>query len=86
LSTGLDMARKASAKNPEAPKPGEKKPGQARRFETLVRIAEDVVSDARVVASLKGVSMAALISDTLRPILKKSMADELRKRVEAGGE
>jgi cell pole-organizing protein PopZ len=78
------MTNKASTKNPQAPRAGEKKPAQARRFETLARIAEDIVSDARVVAPRRDSSMAELISDTLRPILKKAMTDDLRKRVEGG--
>lgn len=74
MSTGLAVARKTSGKKPEEP----------RQFGTLVRIADDVASDAKVVASIRGVSMAELLSETLRPILKKAMTDELRKRVEGG--
>jgi hypothetical protein len=71
---------------PVAPKrkPAKKEGGESRRYDTLVRLADDVVSDAKVVASLRDVSMAELLSDTLRPILKKALADELRKRVEGG--
>jgi hypothetical protein len=56
--------------------------GESRRYETLVRLAEDVVADAKVVASLRGISMAEYLTETLRPIVKKALADELRKRVE----
>lgn len=63
-------------------KPTKKDGGETRRFETLVRLSDDVVADAKVVASLRDISMAELLSDTLRPILKKALADELRKRVE----
>jgi hypothetical protein len=66
------VARKASGK----------KMGEPRQFGSLVRIADDVVADAKVVASLHGISMAELLSETLRPILKKAMVEELRKRVE----
>jgi hypothetical protein len=50
----------------------------------MVRLADDVVADAKVVASLHDVSMAEYLSDLLRPILKKALADELRRRVEGG--
>jgi hypothetical protein len=72
---GLAEARKTSGKKAGAGKP---------KFEALVRIADDVAADARVVASIRGISMAELISDTLRPILKKALTEELRKRVESG--
>jgi hypothetical protein len=70
------MARKTSKKSSG---------GEPRRFGTLVRLADDVVADAKVVASLRGVSMAEYLSDTLRPIVKKALSDELRKRVEGKG-
>jgi Meiotically up-regulated gene 113 len=51
-----------------------------RRFGTLVRIADDVASDAKSVAALRGTSMAEYLSETLRPILKQTIIDELSKR------
>jgi hypothetical protein len=74
MSAGLSVARKASRK----------KSGGPRRYDSLVRIADDVVADAKVVASIRDISMAELLSETLRPILKKAMVEELRKRVEGG--
>lgn len=73
------MARKATGKKATSAGGGE-----TRQFGTLVRIADDVASDAKVVASIRGISMAELLTETLRPILKKALADELRKRVEGG--
>ena len=73
---GTLMARKAS---------GKKTAAESRQFGTLVRIADDVASDAKVVASIRGISMAELLTETLRPILKKALAEELRKRVEGDG-
>jgi hypothetical protein len=70
------MARKTSGKKAAGT--------ESRQFGTLVRIADDVASDAKVVASIRGVSMAELLTETLRPILKKALSDELRKRVEGG--
>ena len=58
--------------------------GGDRKYGTLVRLADDVVADAKVVASLKNISMAEYISDTLRPIVKQTLTDELRRRLEEG--
>ena len=69
------MARKATENKPV--KAAEKAP---RRFGTLVRIADDVASDAKSVAALRGTSMAEYLSETLRPILKQTIIDELSKR------
>lgn len=69
------MARKTSDK-----KPVKVTGGVPRRFGTLVRIADDVAADAKSVAALQGTSMAEYLSDTLRPILKQTIIDELSKR------
>jgi hypothetical protein len=74
MSPGLTVARKASGK----------KSGEPRQYGSLVRIADDVVADAKVVASIRNISMAELLSETLRPILKKALTEELRRRVESG--
>jgi hypothetical protein len=73
VTRGVVVARKAK-----------KDAGESRRYETLVRMADDVVADAKAVASLRNMSMAEYLSETLRPILKKALMDELRKRVEGG--
>lgn len=73
VNLGDAMAKKTSKKAGRS---------ESRRFGTLVRLAADVVADAKVVASLRGVSMAEFLSDLLRPLLKKALTDELRKRVE----
>jgi hypothetical protein len=72
LTAGAQVARKAGKKAAG---------GESRKYGTLVRLADDVVADAKVVASLRGVSMAEYLSETLRPIVKKALTDELRKRV-----
>jgi hypothetical protein len=74
---GATVAARKAAKKDES--------SESRRYGTLVRLADDVVADAKVVASLRDVSMAELLSETLRPILRKALADELRKRVEEAG-
>ncbi|MGC8640116.1 MAG: hypothetical protein ACP5XB_09605 [Isosphaeraceae bacterium] len=75
MSMGATVARKATVK-----KTGRPAVAETRRFGTLVRIADEVAADAKVVASLPGVGMAEYLSDTLRPILKKEIVEELRKR------
>lgn len=72
MTVGASVAKKISKKAGGS---------ETRRFGTLVRLAEDVVADAKVVASLKGMSMAEYLSETLRPIVKKALAEELRRRV-----
>ncbi len=73
------MARKTTDKKPV------KVAGEVpRRFGTLVRIADDVAADAKSVAALRGTSMAQYLSETLRPILKQTIIDELSKRKGGG--
>lgn len=67
------MAKKKSAKRVES-----------RKYETLVRLADHVVADAKVLASMRDVSMAELLSDMLEPMLKKALEAEYRKRLEKG--
>lgn len=73
LSTGETVAKKVSRKGGRS---------ESRRFGTLVRLDDEVVADAKVVASLEGVSMAELLSEILRPILKKRASVEFKKRFE----
>jgi len=72
------MARKTTDKKPV------KAAGVPRGFGTLVRIADDVAADAKSVAALRGTSMAEYLSETLRPILKQTIIDELSKRKGGG--
>lgn len=56
----------------------------ASPFGTLIRIADDVATDASIVASIRGFSMAEMLAETLRPIRKKALTDELREADEEG--
>jgi hypothetical protein len=47
----------------------------------MVRIADDVAADAKLVASFLEISMAEYISDTLRPIVKKELQRQMRRRL-----
>ena len=73
MSVGLPVARNKTK--------ADDKPSESRRFGTLVRLAEDVVSDAKDVAGLRKVSMAEYLTELLRPIVKKDLDVELRKRL-----
>lgn len=57
----------------------EKPPGI--RHGTMIRVADDVAADAKLVASFLGVSMAEYISDTLRPLVKEELQHQMRKRL-----
>lgn len=74
LIAELAVAKKASSKPTS----------ESRQHGTLVRIAEDVAADAKILASIEKTSMAQIMSDVLRPILKKRLEDAYRKRL--GGE
>lgn len=72
MASGVAVGRKKKT-DPATPR-------ESREFGTLVRIADDVAADGRAVAAILDTSMAKLFSDTLRPILKQMLVDELRKR------
>lgn len=48
----------------------------------IVRLADDVITDARTVAAIQGVSLSDYLSDRLRPIVKQDLADQTKKRLE----
>jgi hypothetical protein len=56
----------------------------AKRDDTSARIEEDVLRDARTVASFRGLSLRAYLSDTLRPIVKKDLQEVARKVLDEG--
>ncbi len=76
MSTGLVDVAKERKERPSG--------SETRRHGRLVRIAEDVAEDADVLASLEKSSMAEIISNAARPIIKKRLATALRKRLEGG--
>lgn len=45
-----------------------------------VKLASDVVESARIVAAFRGVTMADLMGDALRPILAKMEKEEMARR------
>jgi len=55
----------------------------AKRHGTLIRIADDVARDAKLLSSFLNISMAEFVSATLRPIIKTALEDQMRKRLAA---
>jgi Arc/MetJ family transcription regulator len=56
-----------------------RKRSESRRFNTLVRLDDDLVERAKKVAALKGTSLAEYFSDTLRPIVDRDLSREVKK-------
>ena len=56
-----------------------KRSSESRRFNTLVRLDDDLVEKGKKVAALKGISLAEYFSDVLRPIVDRDMAKEVKK-------
>jgi len=54
---------------------------ESRRYQTHVRLAEDVIDDARVVVRLRNVDMAAYLTEILRPVVGRDLAASLRDRL-----
>jgi Arc/MetJ family transcription regulator len=62
-----------------------KKRSESRRFNTLVRLDDDLVEKAKKVAALKGISLAEYFSDALRPIVDRDMTREIKKLAKEEG-
>jgi hypothetical protein len=56
-----------------------KKRSESRKMNTLVRLDDAVVEKGRKVAALKGVSLGDYISKTMRPIIDRDLAREVKK-------
>lgn len=60
-----------------------KKKSESRRFNTLVRMDDELVERAKKVAALKGTSLAEYFGAVLTPIVAKDLAKEAKKLAEA---
>jgi hypothetical protein len=58
---------------------------ESRRFNTLVRMDDDLCAKARKLAVLRGISMAKMFADVLRPWIDREWAKEVRKLKEEEG-
>jgi hypothetical protein len=63
-----------------------RKRSESRRFNTLVRLDDQLVEKGRKVAALKGISLAEFFSDTLWPIVNRELDREVKKLSNEGGE
>lgn len=77
----VDFAQERAVGRPKSAKAEKTSPEVDRKYEALVRVSEEVAQLAREIAPMVGKSMAELISDILKPILEKTRADEMRKRL-----
>jgi hypothetical protein len=57
-----------------------KKKSESRRFNTLVRMDDDLCDKARVLAAMRKVSMAEMFTDMLRPLVERELEKEYAKR------
>lgn len=56
-----------------------KKRKESRRYNTLVRMDDDLVEKAKKVVALKGTSLAEYFSDVLKPIVDRDLKREVAK-------
>lgn len=59
-----------------------KKRSESRKFNTLVRMDDDLCDMARTVASMRKTSMAELFTEWLRPIVKREYEKDIAKAQE----
>lgn len=60
-----------------------KEPSRAKRIDVTVKLDAGVVRDAKIVAAYQDKSVAEVLSDFLRPIVAKALADEQTKNARA---
>lgn len=56
-----------------------KKTSEKRKFNTLVRMDDEMCEKARKLAALRGVSMAEMFCEVLQPWVDKEWTKEVRK-------
>lgn len=63
-----------------------KKRSESRRFNTLVRMDDELCDKARKLAALRGISMAEMFVEVLRPWVDREWSKEVRKLKEDEGQ
>jgi predicted DNA binding CopG/RHH family protein len=64
-----------------------RKKSESRKYNTLVRLDDEMVEKAKKVAALKGITLAEYFSDILRPVVNRDLTKEAKKLAkEEGGE
>lgn len=68
----------------EAPNVAKKKTSksESRRYNTLVRLDDDMVAQAKKVVALKGTNLAEYFTAILKPVVSRDWAKELKKAKE----
>jgi hypothetical protein len=61
------------------------KKSEKRKFNTLVRMDDELCEKARKLAALRGVSMAEMFASVLRPWVDREWSKEVRKLKEDEG-
>lgn len=56
-----------------------KKRSESRRYNTLVRLDDELAEKTKKVAALRGQSVAEYISDALWPIVNRDLVKEIKK-------
>lgn len=62
-----------------------KKRSESRRFNTLVRMDDELCEKARKLAALRGLSMAEMFVQVLRPWVDREWSKELKRQIEEEG-
>lgn len=55
-----------------------------KRNDVNVRLDSEVVTDAKMVASAKGVTLAGYLSELLRPLVRRDLEEETGRRLKRG--
>lgn len=63
-----------------------KKKSEKRRYNTLVRMDDELCDRARKLAALRNTSMAEMFTEMLRPLVDREWAKEVRKLKEEQGQ
>lgn len=62
-----------------------KKRSESRKFNSMVRMDDDLVEKAKKVAALRGISLGEYFASTLHPIVDRDLLREAKK-LSGGGE
>lgn len=52
---------------------------EVRRFNTMVRMGDDVAEQCRKVAAVRGISVGEYVTDSMAPIVRADLAREAEK-------
>jgi hypothetical protein len=55
-----------------------------RRNDTAVKVDSEVVSEAKMVAASRGITLAEYLTEILRPVVHSDLEEEMTRRLKAG--